>query len=119
MSGDNDTRIRTWARKCLNEFCVGAANGISAKKLARLIDCTERKLRNTISRLRQAGHPICGTPETGYFLPETSEEFEQTIAFLESRAMHSLATISTMRKGFNQYTQYGQTTFLTNPNQGV
>ena len=118
MSGDNDTRMKTWVQKWLDEFCVGAANGISAKEFARS-DCTERKLRNIISNACKEGHPICSTPETGYFLPETSEEFEQTIAFLESRAMHSLATISTMRKGFNQYSQYGQTTFLTNPNQGV
>ena len=31
MSGDNDTRMKTWVRKWLNEFCVGAANGINAK----------------------------------------------------------------------------------------
>ena len=33
MSGDNDTRMKTWVRKWLKEFCVVAANGISAKKL--------------------------------------------------------------------------------------
>ena len=31
MSGDNDTRMKTWVQKWLNEFCVGAANGINAK----------------------------------------------------------------------------------------
>ena len=54
MSGDNDTRLKTWVQKWLKEFCVGAANGISAKKLARLIDCTERKLRKPHSAIKRA-----------------------------------------------------------------
>ena len=86
MSGDNDTRIRTWARKWLNEFCVGAANGISAKDLARLIDCTERKLRNTISNACKEDTPICSTPETGYFYPATREELTPTLSWLRNRA---------------------------------
>ena len=127
MSGDNDTRIRTTAPNPTPHAVAcflfinyrGKAQGINAEGLALALKITVRSLRHFISNARKEGHPICSTPETGYFLPETSEEFEQTIAFLESRAMHSLATISTMRKGFNQYSQYGQTTFLTNPNQGV
>ena len=85
MSGDNDTRMKTWVRKWLNEFCVGAANGINAKELARS-DCTERKLRNTISKARKEGHPICGTPETGYFYPATREELTPTLSWLRNRA---------------------------------
>lgn len=58
----------------------------------------ERSLRLAVEALRAEGHPVCATPSDGYYLAETNEELESTIAFLNSRAMTSLVQIARMRR---------------------
>lgn len=58
----------------------------------------QRKIRAAVESLRRDGHPICATPEDGYFLAETDEELSSTLAFLRSRAMTSLVQIAQLRR---------------------
>jgi len=82
----------------------GEANGIHARDLAAKIcglfarPADERRLRTVIEELRRDGHPICGTPETGYFHAATPEELDRTSEFLYRRAMTSLSQIAAMRR---------------------
>lgn len=76
----------------------GAANGTPADALARQLDVPPRQLRKLISAAREDGFAICGRPATGYFMPVTPEELQETCAFLENRAMHSLRKLSRMKK---------------------
>lgn len=81
---------------------VGPDNGISARDLVRKI-CSigtpagERKLRSVIVALRNAGHPIGGRPETGYFLAATESQLNDTLEFLFGRAMTSMQQVAAMR----------------------
>lgn len=82
---------------------AGAGNGISARNLVRTIlnvesPMAERRLRHTIVALRQAGHPIAGTPSTGYFLACTEDELNATCEFLYGRAMTSLTQVAALKR---------------------
>lgn len=77
---------------------IGARNGITAMRLAKMLVVNERTLRNLITDLRNEGMAICGTPESGYFVAETAEELQHTCAFLRSRALRSLYLESRLKK---------------------
>lgn len=78
---------------------LGQARGIHMDHLAMRTGISARELRKLISRLREEGVAICGTPETGYFIAETPAELDDfCIRFLEARALHSLRLSSRMRK---------------------
>ena len=77
---------------------IGSRNGISADRLARMCVINDRQLRTVITQLRDEGMPICGTPESGYFVAETPEELEATCSFLRTRALRSLQLEARMRK---------------------
>lgn len=89
----------------------GRANGVSVGDLAYAIAgraqlgltwaasaAKHRKVREAVEALRRDGHPICATPEHGYYLAETEAELSETIAFLRSRAMTSLTQIARLRR---------------------
>lgn len=82
---------------------AGAENGISAKNIVRTIlgiesPMGERRLRHTIVALREAGHPIAGTPSTGYFLARTDTELDATCEFLYGRAMTTLTQVAALKR---------------------
>ena len=76
----------------------GAENGIQAKHLAAKLGIPPRQLRRLVSAAREDGIAICGRPTTGYFMPVTPAELQETCAFLENRAMHSLRKLSRMKR---------------------
>ena len=77
---------------------IGKGNGISIKQFAEQTDLLPRTIRTYISELREDGHAVCGTPQDGYYIAATADELESTCEFLRSRAMHSLALESRLRK---------------------
>ncbi len=73
----------------------GSSSGIRAEDLAREITGDDnpvalRTLRTHITALRMQGVPICGHPNTGYYLAGSAADITSTCAFLRSRAMTSL-----------------------------
>jgi biotin operon repressor len=76
----------------------GREAGIAAARLAEQLEVPPRRLRKLISEAREDGIAICGKPDSGYFMPTTPEELQETCAFLEHRAMHSLRKLSRMKK---------------------
>jgi biotin operon repressor len=68
----------------------GRTQGIGAAALAATTQIPERTLRSTISLLREAGHAVMATPETGYYLAQNPDELHECCRFLRSRAMHHL-----------------------------
>lgn len=84
---------------------VGKDNGIHVRELvARItgqsVSCAllERRIRTIVTDLRMDGAHICGHPGTGYFMADSPQELEHTLAFLRSRALSSLALESRMRR---------------------
>lgn len=75
----------------------GADAGIRAQDLAALLQVPERRVRILVSELRADGTAICAHPSTGYFVPVTPEELQQSCEFLEHRALKSLLLMSRMR----------------------
>jgi biotin operon repressor len=76
----------------------GRDAGIQAERLADQLGVPLRRLRKLISEAREDGIAICGKPASGYFMPVTPEELQETCAFLEHRALHSLRKLSRMKK---------------------
>lgn len=89
--------------KALHEKHVGEIFGVSGRTLARElcgIDgslAAERRLRTVVTELRLLGHPICGTPESGYFMARTPEELNHTLNFLYERGMTAIRQIARMQ----------------------
>lgn len=75
----------------------GRDRGVAAATLARKLGIPVRTLRTLISRLRIQGVPVCGKPATGYFIPLTPAELDESCEFLRNRAMHSLQMLSRMK----------------------
>lgn len=76
----------------------GAANGVHVARLEAATGVPARRLRSLISELRLEGVAVCGKPETGYLIAETSAEIEEfCAAYLEKRALHSLQLSSRLR----------------------
>lgn len=90
----------TSTTKLLNALSAhqGRANGIAAKHLAEQLGVPSRQLRRLISKAREEGIAICGKPNSGYFMPVTPEELQETCAFLEHRALSSLKKLSLMKR---------------------
>lgn len=90
----------TTVTKLLNALAAhqGRDKGIAARELAVQLGVPPRRLRLLISAAREDGIAICGKPESGYFVPVTAEELQETCAFLEHRALHSLRKLSRMKR---------------------
>lgn len=83
----------------------GKVNGIHVRDLVMRItgqltnaEALERSVRKLVTDLRLEGHPICAHPSSGYFMPVTDEELDETCNFLRSRAMSSLKAESRLRR---------------------
>lgn len=77
---------------------VGAARGISARRLAVQLDCTDRLVRELVTLAIFDGAAICGTPRSGYFIAASAAECDPTHDFLWRRAMHSLRKLRAFRR---------------------
>lgn len=83
---------------------IGRSRGVTVTALGRELLGSEpsrgheRLIRRLVVELRCEGHHICAHPVDGYYLAETSEELDQTIAFLRDRAMASLEQIAAMKR---------------------
>lgn len=87
---------------------IGERNGVSVENLTDELGgwhgarrwrqkAEERRVRKRIEELRREGVHICATPESGYFIAETSEELQATCRFLFARAMTSLKQVAAMK----------------------
>ncbi|MFC3716836.1 hypothetical protein ACFONC_11805 [Luteimonas soli] len=82
----------------------GAANGASAKALASEILGTtaepadERRLRQVIEQLRNDGHAVCATPESGYHHAADADDLNRTCVFLTRRAVSTLRQVAAMKR---------------------
>jgi hypothetical protein len=81
----------------------GVEAGISAREFVRVLTGDqgagmERQLRSVIEALRTAGHGVCATPDTGYFLADNEDELDRTCEFLLARAMTSLRQIAGVKR---------------------
>lgn len=82
---------------------VGAANGITATALVieisdRTSAADERRLRDCVVLLRVQGHPVCATPEDGYFLAANEEDLNRTCRFLLERATTGIRQVAALKQ---------------------
>lgn len=77
---------------------IGKDRGITAAAIACALGCNERVVRLLVTELREDGLAICGHPAQGYYVAATAEELEETLAFLRTRAMHSLVLEAKLRR---------------------
>jgi hypothetical protein len=60
-------------------------------------DAAERKVREFIQELRLEKYPICGHPESGYYMAANTKELNETCAFLLARAVTTVAQVAAMK----------------------
>lgn len=83
---------------------IGRRRGVTVTALAREVlgeeptRGDERTVRRLVVELRRDGHHVCAHPADGYYLAESPEELDQTIAFLRERAVSSLEQIAAMKR---------------------
>lgn len=97
---------------------IGRRRGVTVTALAREVlgeepsRGDERIVRRLVVELRLEGHHVCAHPTNGYYLAESADELDATIAFLRDRAMSSLQQIAAM-KHVSLPDLYGQLKFPT------
>jgi hypothetical protein len=77
---------------------VGARNSIGGKDLAIQIGCKPRTIRALVLKLRENAVAVCGQPETGYYIAQTSVELDGTCKLLERHGLHQLAVAARLRR---------------------
>jgi len=83
---------------------IGRHRGVTVSALAREVlgveptRGDERIVRRLVVELRLEGHHVCAHPASGYYLAESPDELDDTIAFLRDRAMSSLQQIAAMKR---------------------
>ena len=77
---------------------IGKTSGIHLTGLIEAMLLNGRLIRKCIEALRMEGLHICGKPDTGYYIAATPDELEETINFLEKRAVKSFRQIAAMKK---------------------
>jgi biotin operon repressor len=86
----------------------GAENALTVKQIAERLEVSERKVRTLVTHLRRLGHPICATPDTGYFLPRSRAEAEHTLAFLGQRVQSTLEVKNGIERGLERTFDHDQ-----------
>jgi biotin operon repressor len=69
----------------IKAYCRGKRNAQSASDLAGWLRSTERSVRAMIRNLRLEGHPVCGVPSEGFYVPTSREEGQHTLLNLLSQ----------------------------------
>ena len=59
-------------------------NHMNSKQLAEYIGLNARDVRLLVQKLRDDGHPICSTPENGYWIARSSYDLNETIKKLQN-----------------------------------
>lgn len=65
---------------------------INSKDIAMYVGINSRDVRYIIQTLRDDGHPICGTPEKGYWVAQSSIELKDTLKQMESHIVQCQET---------------------------
>lgn len=77
---------------------MGRSCGIKGERLAADCGITLRLMRSIISKARDQGVLISGTPESGYYIATTQAEVDEYTDFLTHRALHSLGLVARAKK---------------------
>lgn len=92
-----------------NEPC-----GVNSKDISSNINLCSRDVRLIIQKLRDDGHPICATPENGYWMARTSWDMNDTMIKLKAHIKNSIDTYNSLvesqnalkrKEGNNEYTE--------------
>lgn len=99
--------------KKFEEFIpMGKENAISGEKLARLMNCSERRVRKCIERLRRNRVLICSTYKSkggGYYRPRDSTETAEHFRRQLSRIGNIWAALSPFKQYLKALPIEGQT----------
>lgn len=73
--------------RCLLLKRIGRDSAITSRRMAEILRCPERAVRQAVSELRLQGHPIASSPTKpeGYYWPRDREEAEECSRTLWSR----------------------------------
>ena len=83
---------------------IGPEDGASVRELASEVlgrparPSDERVLRTVVMQLRNAGHPVCSTPDEGYHHAANAADLQRTCLHLTHRAVTSLEQVAAMRR---------------------
>lgn len=71
---------------------------VKSSSLSYATGINSRDVRLIIQKLRDDGHPICGTPHKGYWIARTSFDMDETMKKLESHIKSCQDTLESLSK---------------------
>ena len=80
----------------------GKKNGTSAPRLADMLGTTTRRVSYIVEAARREGELIC-SGKSGYYLPASREELEETYRNMRARSLSMLFTIGKMKKALDEW----------------
>ena len=80
----------------------GKKNGISAARLAEILDTDKRYVCSEIEAARRGGALIC-SGNSGYYIPETKAELQETYEIMRKRALSMLFTMKTTKRALDSW----------------
>lgn len=100
MKGGYTANYRKKDEKHLKEIVLSmlpdAPSGLNSRDISLNTGLASRDVRYVIQKLRDDGHPICATPEKGYWIAQYSWEMKETIDKLHSHMMNCMATVEVL-----------------------
>lgn len=92
------------AKKLAKVLKFGAENAIKRQDLARILDTSDRKMREMIEQARQEGMVIANDQNgKGYYCPETMEELGRCYRQSRNRTLTQLRQQKYIRRRINGY----------------
>ena len=113
-TGKYKAKDESYFKELLLNFIPTEPTHTNSKQLAEYIGLNARDVRFLIQKLRDDGHPICATPEKGYWIAQTSLDMNDTMIKLKSHIKNSIDTYNSLvesqnalkrKEGNNEYTE--------------
>ena len=88
--------------KLLGELGWGISSIRPGHEIAKALGVHQRSVGFMVGRLRKAGCPIGSVHGGGYYLIQTDEELEDTVAHIEGRKRGIDATVAALREAHSE-----------------
>ena len=96
-------KISEFEKLILQAIPTGKDNALYQKDISTNLGIKTRDFRYAIHSLRLAGIPVCSSPYSGYWMPETMEEFRELLGVLEAYLISHQETIDSLTEVYHTY----------------
>ena len=92
------TKDEEYYKELILSCIPNCPSGVHYKDISDGCGINQRDVRAIIQKLREDGHPICGTPKDGYWVAQNKGELNETILKLKAQLGSIAYTINCLYK---------------------